>query len=486
MRGLWSTPRHDRRVTSPSPGWTRRGVLAAGAAGVASACTPGHSSSPPRALTSTAVLPHRGRCLAGDGRRLVPAGPARRRARSRGPGTRRTTRCGCWRTRGTTPPGRSPCCPWPRRGTWRPRWPSRRTTTCRWRCGRAATAIPGWSAGDGGGVPRSLVLDSGRCPGSPWSGAAATIGAGAALAQVYDAVGSHGRAVAGGSCATVGIAGLTLGRRGRRAGPGDGPDLRRGDLDAGGHRGPAGPHRRAPTRTPDLFWALRGGGGGHLGVVTSFTMATSTAPTISSVFLQWPLSAASDVVPGLAGVGTVGRRAAVVDAQGARRAAAPRRARCWCWRRTWTGRARPSTASCAGCWTTCRRTGGHARRTRAATARRCSPTPAAWRPGRPVHHRPGRRADPGAVQRHLARGLRPADRGRRRRPGRGGALSAGGPGRGRGVSLDALGGRVRDLAPGDTAFVHRTRWRRCSTPRRTPPARPTRPPTPTCAASGAG
>ena len=29
---------------------------------------------------------------------------------------------------------------------------------------------------------------------------------------------------------------------------------------------------------PDLFWALRGGGGGHLGVVTSFTVDTFEAP----------------------------------------------------------------------------------------------------------------------------------------------------------------------------------------------------------------
>jgi FAD/FMN-containing dehydrogenase len=48
---------------------------------------------------------------------------------------------------------------------------------------------------------------------------------------------------------------------------------------------------------PDLFWALRGGGGGHLGVVTSFTMQTFTAPTITRAFLVWPFSAARHVVP---------------------------------------------------------------------------------------------------------------------------------------------------------------------------------------------
>ena len=41
-----------------------------------------------------------------------------------------------------------------------------------------------------------------------------------------------------------------------------------------------------------------------------------------------------------------------------------------------------------------------------------------------------------------------------------------------GISIDALGGKVRDLAPDATAFVHRGRWRPCSTPRPSPRARP--------------
>ncbi len=48
---------------------------------------------------------------------------------------------------------------------------------------------------------------------------------------------------------------------------------------------------------PDLFWALRGGGGGHLGVVTSFTVDTFAAPRVSTAFLQWPLKATSEVLP---------------------------------------------------------------------------------------------------------------------------------------------------------------------------------------------
>jgi FAD/FMN-containing dehydrogenase len=51
------------------------------------------------------------------------------------------------------------------------------------------------------------------------------------------------------------------------------------------------------TTEPDLYWALRGGGGGHLGVVTSFTLSTFGAPAITRAYLQWPLSAADRVVP---------------------------------------------------------------------------------------------------------------------------------------------------------------------------------------------
>lgn len=158
-------------------------------------------------------------------------------------------------------------------------------------------SYPGWSAGGaaGTGVPRSLVLDLRKLNAVTWAGSSATIGAGAALAPVYAAVSGRGRAIAGGSCATVGLGGLTLGG-------GVGVLTRVLGLTCDAVTAmqvvTADGHVRSVSATgdPDLFWALRGGGGGHLGVVTSFTFATAPAPLMHTFYAQWPISAAAQVI----------------------------------------------------------------------------------------------------------------------------------------------------------------------------------------------
>jgi FAD/FMN-containing dehydrogenase len=152
-------------------------------------------------------------------------------------------------------------------------------------------SYPGWSAGNG-----RLVLDLRRLHRVALNGTTAAIGAGASLVHVYDALGTRARGIAGGSCPTVGIGGLTQG-----GGIGVLSRVHGLTCDAVTAMRVVLADGRIVTASadhePDLFWALRGGGGGHLGVVTSFTMSTFAAPTITRAFLAWPFSAAPDVVP---------------------------------------------------------------------------------------------------------------------------------------------------------------------------------------------
>ena len=47
---------------------------------------------------------------------------------------------------------------------------------------------------------------------------------------------------------------------------------------------------------PDLFWALRGAGGGNFGVVTSFVFETVTAPETTAFHLRWPFDQAVTLI----------------------------------------------------------------------------------------------------------------------------------------------------------------------------------------------
>ncbi|MET0991793.1 MAG: FAD-dependent oxidoreductase [Lacisediminihabitans sp.] len=159
-------------------------------------------------------------------------------------------------------------------------------------------SYPGYSAGGaaGTGVKPALVIDV-RPLDSVVLAAdnTVTIGAGASLAVVYDTIGAKGRSIAAGSCATVGITGLTLG-----GGVGvltRAYGLTCDSLTAVEIVTADGQVHTATEKTDaDLFWACRGGGGGHLGVVTSLTFATQPAPTVTMFSLTWPGASAAAVV----------------------------------------------------------------------------------------------------------------------------------------------------------------------------------------------
>ncbi len=148
----------------------------------------------------------------------------------------------------------------------------------------------GYSTPDGG-----LVIDVGALSKVDVQADQVVIGAGARLRDVYAALGKAGRCLPAGTCPTVGIAGLTLGG-------GIGVLTRKYGLTCdhlvSAHVVTAdGKLRIASSDSePDLFWALRGGGGGNFGIVTEFTFTTVPAPDVTVFSLRFPPGAANDVL----------------------------------------------------------------------------------------------------------------------------------------------------------------------------------------------
>jgi FAD/FMN-containing dehydrogenase len=120
----------------------------------------------------------------------------------------------------------------------------------------------------------------------------ATVGAGARLGDLYEALYEHGVTIPAGCGPAVGITGLALGGGigilGRRYGLtcdrllraevalADGRVI---DCDTG--------------HDADLFWALRGAGGGNFGVVTALVFDTVPAPQTTVFHLVWPFAHAA-------------------------------------------------------------------------------------------------------------------------------------------------------------------------------------------------
>jgi FAD/FMN-containing dehydrogenase len=140
-----------------------------------------------------------------------------------------------------------------------------------------------------------LVLDLSGLDTVTMSGdGVAAVGAGVRLGPLYAALHRHGRTLPAGCGATVGIAGLTLGggigllgRRygltcdrlvGARVVLADGRVV---DCD--------------DAHEPDLFWALRGAGGGQFGVVTSLRFDTVEEPVTTRIEAHWPAASAAEL-----------------------------------------------------------------------------------------------------------------------------------------------------------------------------------------------
>jgi FAD/FMN-containing dehydrogenase len=122
---------------------------------------------------------------------------------------------------------------------------------------------------------------------------AVSVGAGAIWMDVYDAVTTTaGRYVQGGGCTTVGVAGLVQGGGFGSFSKGFGTAAAN-LLEAEVVTADGAVRIANAVRNPDLFWALKGGGGGTFGVVTRLTLRTHALPAFFGAVLA-RITAASD------------------------------------------------------------------------------------------------------------------------------------------------------------------------------------------------
>ena len=140
-----------------------------------------------------------------------------------------------------------------------------------------------------------LLLETGLMNTVAVDGDLATIGSGARLAEIYRVLHDHRVTIPAGCGPTVGIAGLTLG----------------GGLGVLGRTYGLSCDRLTSAEIVladgtmitcdasmdhDLYWALRGAGGGSFGVVTALTFRTVPEPQAVAFHLSWPGDSAVEVM----------------------------------------------------------------------------------------------------------------------------------------------------------------------------------------------
>ena len=120
----------------------------------------------------------------------------------------------------------------------------------------------------------------------------ATIGAGCRLGDVTERLFKDGLAIPAGTCAPVGITGITLGGghgvSSRKLGLTTDNLLSVRLVDASGAE-----LRASKTENPDLFWALQGGGGGNFGIATEFSFRVYPVNQVIVFQLRWQPSHAA-------------------------------------------------------------------------------------------------------------------------------------------------------------------------------------------------
>ena len=146
----------------------------------------------------------------------------------------------------------------------------------------------------------TMVLDLRQLPGGINYDAATgqvTVTPATSLYALHQALAAAGRGIPTGTCPSVGAAGHALGgglgAQSRHAG------LLCDQLTSASVVLPGGQSVTASAaNNPDLFWALRGGGGGNFGVTTSLTFATFPTEDVDVVNLNFPPQSFAQVLVG--------------------------------------------------------------------------------------------------------------------------------------------------------------------------------------------
>jgi FAD/FMN-containing dehydrogenase len=123
----------------------------------------------------------------------------------------------------------------------------------------------------------------------------AVIGAGVRILDCYRRLWEHGVTIPAGTCPGVGIAGLTLGGGigflSRQYGLTCDNLVAVELVDAEGWA-----LRASEEEYADLFWALRGGGGGNFGIATAFTFRVHPIGDVTTCTVTWPWDDVAEVL----------------------------------------------------------------------------------------------------------------------------------------------------------------------------------------------
>jgi FAD/FMN-containing dehydrogenase len=147
----------------------------------------------------------------------------------------------------------------------------------------------------GRSVTQGIVIDVAPMKAVSVSHGVATVGAGARLGEVYEGILAHNLTIPGGSCPSVGIAGLALGgglgMLGRKHGVTSDHLVEARIVLADGRI--LNCDRRQGA---DLFWALRGAGAGSFGIVTDLVFQPIPIPSTTVFHLTWAFQHAATVI----------------------------------------------------------------------------------------------------------------------------------------------------------------------------------------------